>query len=137
MTGEHRSSGPLILAFLSSLAIMYVVPLPVYALMESMGFVDMPTGGTPGQFMLSVLVIKVGVALGFVFLLRLSFDVIADRWLLYAGVWWAMFAIIEIGQAIGPDYSVGDALGGIIAEAVYFPLSSWLAVKLLTPRAET
>ncbi len=125
------------MAFLSTLAIMYVVPLPVYALMESMGFVEMPTDGTPGQFMLSVLVVKVGVALGFVFLLRLSYDVFADRWLQYAGIWWAMFAIIEIGQAIGPDYAIGDAVGGIIAEAVYFPLSSWLAVKLLRPRAAT
>jgi hypothetical protein len=42
-----------------------------------------------------------------------------------------MFAIVEIGQAIGPNYSIGDALGGVVAEAVYFPLSSWIAVRII------
>lgn len=132
MTVKKGSAVSVVLAVLSTLVIMYVVPLPVYGLMEALGMVEMPADEAPGQFMVSVLVVNIGVALGFVLLLRLAVDVFAERYLLYAFIWWAMFAIVEIGQAIGPNYSVGDAVGGIIAEAIYFPLSSWLAVKLLS-----
>jgi len=37
----------------------------------------------------------------------------------YALIWWATFAVIEIGQAIAPDYSCADALGGILAEVFH------------------
>ena len=131
MAGRRGSPKLTSLAFLSTLVIMYVVPLPVYALMSAIGLVEMPDEGTPGQFMLSVLVVKIGVALGFVLLLRFASGVFAAHWLLYGAIWWLMFAIVEIGQAIGPNYSIGDALGGVIAEAVYFPLSSWATVRLL------
>ena len=132
MASRRGSLGPAILAFVSTLVIMYVVPLPVYALMSGIGLVEIPDEGTPGQFMISILVVKIGVALGFVLLLRFASGVFATRWLLYGAIWWLMFAIVEIGQAIGPNYSVGDALGGVIAEAVYFPLSSWATVRLLS-----
>ena len=131
MAGRKGSLGPTTLAFLSTLVIMYVVPLPVYGLMSAIGWVEMPDEGTPGQFMISVLVVKIGVALGFVLLLRAASGVFAPRWLLYGAIWWLMFAIVEIGQAIGPNYSIGDAVGGVIAEVVYFPLSSWATVRLL------
>ncbi len=131
MVGKRGSSRPAILAFLSTLVIMYVVPLPVYALMSTIGLVEMPDEGTSGQFMISVLVVKIGVALGFVLLLRFAYGVFAARWLLYGAIWWLMFAIVEIGQAIGPNYSIGDALGGVIAEAIYFPLSSLATARLL------
>ncbi len=121
----------MVLAFVSTLLIMYVVPLPVYGFMSFIGLVEMPDTGSPGQFMISVLVVKIGVALGFVLLFRFAFTVFVARWLIYAGIWWLMFAIIEIGQAIGPNYSIGDALGGVIAEAVYFPLSSWATARIL------
>ena len=120
-----------ILAFLSTLVIMYAVPFPVYGLMSALGLVEMPDEGSPGRFMLGVLVMKIGVALGFVLLLRLALDVFAARWPWYAGIWWLMFAIVELGQAIAPDYSLGDAVGGVVAEAVYFPLAAWAAVRLL------
>ncbi len=136
MAGRRGSLGPAIVAFVSTLAIMYVVPLPVYALMSAIGLVEMPNEGTPGQFMISVLVVKIGVALGFVLLLRLASGVFAERWVLYGAIWWLMFAIVELGQAIGPNYSIGDALGGVIAEAVYFPLSSWVTVRLLGYRKD-
>ena len=136
MAGRRRPLGPAILAFVSTLVIMYVVPLPVYALMSAIRLVEMPDDSTPGQFMISVLVIKIGVALGFVLLLRFAFGVFAARWLLYGAIWWLMFAIVEIGQAIGPNYSIGDALGGVIAEAIYFPLSSWVTARLLRVKEE-
>ncbi len=131
MEGRRGSLGPAVLAFVSTLVIMYVVPLPVYAFMSVIGLVEMPDTGTPGQFMISVFVVKIGVALGFVLLLWCASGVFATRWLLYGAIWWLMFAIIEIGQAIGPNYSIGDALGGVIAEAVYFPLSSWTTARFL------
>lgn len=126
-----KSMRPFVLGLVLTVMIMYVVPLPVYALLSAMGLVEMPDEGPPGQFMISVLVVKIGVALGFVWLLWLGSDVFVARWVLYGAIWWLMFAIVEIGQAIGPDYSVGDAVGGIIAEAVYFPLSSRVAASLL------
>ncbi len=43
-----------------------------------------------------------------------------------------MYMLVEVGQAIGPSYSIGDALGGVIAEAIYFPLSSWATAALLS-----
>ncbi len=131
MAGKRGSLGPAIVAFVSTLVIMYVVPLPVYALMSAIGLVEMPDEGTPGQFMISVLVVKIGVALGFVLLLRFASGVFAPRWLLYGAIWWLMFAIVEIGQAVGANYSIGDALGGVIAEAIYFPLSGWVTARLL------
>ena len=102
MAGRRASLGPAILAFVSTLVIMFVVPLPVYALMSAIGLVEMPDEVAPGRFMISVLVVKVGVALGFVLLLRYASGVFAGRWLLYSAIWWLMFAIVEIGQAIGP-----------------------------------
>jgi hypothetical protein len=42
MVGTRGSLGPTILAFLSTLVIMYVVPLPAYALMSAIGLVEMP-----------------------------------------------------------------------------------------------
>ncbi len=50
MLTEFQFPGPLILAFLSTLAIMYVLPWPVYPLMEGMGIVELPTDGTPRPF---------------------------------------------------------------------------------------
>jgi hypothetical protein len=56
--------------------------------------------------------------------------VLGGQWVLYAGLWWLMFVIGEAGQAIGPDYSVQEAVAGAISETIYFPLSglivSWL-----------
>jgi hypothetical protein len=80
---------------------MYIVPLPVYALLWVVGLAEMPDEGTAWQFMISVLVVKIGVALGFVLLLRFAAGVFAARWLLYGTIWWLMFALVEIGQASG------------------------------------
>ncbi len=92
-----------------------------------------PDTGSPAQLFVSVLVVKLGMASAFVFLYYIARDVWSTRWLLYAGIWWAAFAIIEIGQAIAPNYSGMDALGGIIAEAIYFPVAAVLTRRLLGP----
>ena len=123
--------GRLIAAVVATLAIMFIVPLPVYAGFEALGAVEMPQDGSPAEFVLSVLVMKIGVALGFVFLFLLARPVFKERWWLYAGIWWLMFAIVEVGQAIGPGYTGAEAVAGIIAEAVYFPLSTVAVARIL------
>jgi len=52
----------------------------------------------------------------------------------YALIWWATFAVIEIGQAIAPNYSWADAMGGILAEAIYFPVAVLATRRLLGSR---
>ena len=123
--------GRLIGAVVATLAIMFLVPLPVYAGFEALGAVEMPQDGSPAEFLLSVFVIKIGVALGFVFLFLLARPVFKERWWLYAGIWWLMYAIVEVGQAIGPGYTGAEALAGILAEAVYFPLSTVTVARIL------
>lgn len=128
--------GRVIAAVMATLAIMLVVPLPFYAGFESLGLVELPEGGSPAQFMLSVLVMKIGVALGFVLLFVLARPVFKERWWLYAGVWWLMYAIVEVGQAIGPGYTGAEAVAGILAEAVYFPLSAIVVGRILDRKSD-
>ncbi len=124
----------ILLAIGLSLAIMYVIPFPVYGTLSALTGLQPPTEGSATLFLLSVLVIKVGVAVAFVLLYSLARDSWAGRWMLYALIWWLMFAVVEVGQAITPDYSWLDALGGIVAEAIYFPLAALVVVRLLSPR---
>lgn len=58
-------------------------------------------------------------------------EIWSARWMLYAVIWWGAFGIIEIGQAIAPNYSWMDAMGGILAEAIYFPLAATVTRRLL------
>lgn len=83
------------------------------------------------SFLLSVLVVKLGLAVGFVLLFSLARRIWARRWPLYALVWWDTFAITEVGQAIGPNYSWLEAGAGIIAEAIYYPLAAMVTARLL------
>ncbi len=110
--------------------IMVVIPFPIYGALSVFTGLEPPTEGSALQFVLSVLIVKVGVALAFVLLFALARGSWAQRWQLYALVWWIMFAVMELGQAIVPDYSWLDAIGGIVAEAIYFPLSAFVVVKL-------
>ena len=123
--------GRLIAAVTATLAITFLVPLPFYAGFEALGLVELPQDGTPVQFMLSVLVMKIGVALGFVFLFVLARPMIKERWWVYASIWWVMYAIVEVGQAIGPGYTGAEAVAGILAEAVYFPLAAVVVSRIL------
>jgi hypothetical protein len=126
--------GRLIAAVAATFAIMFVVPFPFYAGFEALGLVELPQNGSPGQFVLSVVVMKIGVALGFVLLFLLARPVFKERWWLYAGIWWVMYAVVEVGQAIGPGYTWGEAVAGMLAEAVYFPLSTVVVGRILGPQ---
>ena len=127
-------------SFIAVLAIMYIVPFPVYGLFSAAGYVALPEDGSPAQFLLSVFVIKIGVALAFVLLYRLAARSLAGRRWLYAAIWWLIFAIIEVGQAVGPGYSAAEAVAGIISEAIYFPLATCVLARALrsgsTPQIE-
>ncbi len=41
-----------------------------------------------------------------------------------------MFALLEIGRALMPGYSVAFAVAGVISEAIYFPLSAVVVVRI-------
>ena len=79
---------------------------------------------------------KAGHAAAFVLLFRLGRDVFAERWMAYAAIWWLMFVVGEIGQAIGPSYPWQDAIAGVVSETIYFPLAALVTRRLLgAPRA--
>ncbi len=114
-----------------TLVIMYVIPFPIYGTLSAVTGLQPPTDASPAQFMLSVLVVKLGVSLAFVLLYFLARGSWMGRWATYALTWWVMFAVMEVGQAIVPSYTWLDAIGGIIAEAIYFPLSAFVMVRVL------
>jgi hypothetical protein len=73
-----------------------------------------------------VLVSKIGTAIAFVVIFYIAHDSFGDQWFLYAAIWWSMFIIGEVGQAIGPDYSWKEAGAGVVSETIYFPLAALL-----------
>lgn len=109
--------------FLATLAIMWIVPVPIYGAFSAIGAVDLG-GGQGARFLVGVTVIKIGFALGFVALYQLG------RWRkdavwTYAALWWLMFAILEAGQVVMPGgNSVGFAVAGVLSEAIYFPVAA-------------
>jgi hypothetical protein len=81
---------------------------------------------------LSVLVSKAGTALAFVGIFALGQETLATQWLAYGLLWWGMYVIGEVGQAIGPGYSWSEAVAGIISETVYFPLAAFVVARTIT-----
>ncbi|UCG88404.1 MAG: hypothetical protein JSW71_07640 [Gemmatimonadota bacterium] len=124
----------IVLAIGLTLVVMYVIPFPIYGILSGLTGLQTPTEGSVALFMLSVLVIKLGVSVAFVLLFYCARDAWVQRWFKYALIWWGMFAVVELGQAITPDYSWLAAIGGIIAEAIYFPLAALFIARLLRPR---
>jgi hypothetical protein len=113
------------------LAIFFVVAFLVYALAATVTSLKPPSRTSPLVFLSGVLVVKTGHAIAFVVLFDLARGAFARHWLLYAFVWWLMFAVGEIGQAVGFDYSWLDALTGVIAEAIYFPAAGFVTSRLI------
>ncbi len=125
-------AGKTVLAIVLVLIIIFVVPFVVYSVFSLMAELKPPP--EPLWFLLGVFVSKLGTASAFVLILVLARESIGSRWLLYGLLWLVMFAIGEIGQAIGPEYSWTEAFAGIISEAVYCPLSAYVAWRLLGTR---
>ena len=109
--------------------VIFIVPILVYGAFAAVTGLK-PPGSSPVLFLVSTAVSKLGTAIAFVGLFYIGREVLGGQWVLYAGLWWLMFVIGEAGQAIGPDYSVQEAVAGAISETIYFPLSglivSWL-----------
>jgi hypothetical protein len=115
-----------ILSIFFVLAIIYIVPILVYGLGSVVAGLKTPEGASPARFLISVLVSKIGTALAFVLIFHFARSALNGQWLVYAFLWWLMFVIGEIGQAIGPNYSWKEAIAGILSETVYLPLSAAL-----------
>ena len=112
------------------LGTIFIVPFLVYSVFTFTGRLTAPEG-LPAQFLLGVLVSKMGTAAAFVLLFFLARGAWQGRWLSYALAWWLLFAFGEVGQALGPDYTWAEALAGLLSETVYVPLSAWTTSRLL------
>jgi hypothetical protein len=123
----------IIVAILLVLAIIFAVPIAVYGSFAAVTGLQTP-GGEPFRFLLGVLVSKAGTAIAFVLIFHFARSALGGRGLLYASLWWLMFALGELGQAIGPDYSPQEAIAGIVSETIYLPLCALLVIRLIAPR---
>jgi len=121
----------IILSIILTLVIIYTVPFVIYSILAvTVGL--KPTGdASPSQFLIRVLVSKTGTAIAFVLIFYFARDCLSARWLLYAFLWWLMFAIGEVGLAIGPNDSRMEAVGGVISETIYFPLAALVTNRVL------
>jgi hypothetical protein len=127
----------ILLSIALTLVIMHVGAFLAYGTFAAVFGLEPPGDGSPASFVASVFVVKLGLSLGFVFLFYIARGTWTARWRVYAFIWWLMFAISEVGQAIGPGYSWLEAVAGIIAEAIYCPLSALAVVWLLGARQRT
>lgn len=121
----------ILLSIILVLVVIYVIPFIVYGLFSTLIGAKMPEGVSPLMFLLSVLVSKIGTAIAFVLIFYFARNSLSEHWLLYAFIWWVMFAIGEVGQAIGPNYSWKEAVAGAISETIYFPLSAYIVSWLI------
>ncbi len=115
-----------IIGFITTFFIIYIVPIVVYGIFSNILGIKTPEGVSPFQFLISVFISKVGVAIAITLLFYFSKNIFYDKWLLYAFIWWLMFLFSEIGQAVGPNYSWAYAIAGIISEIIYLPLSVFI-----------
>lgn len=121
----------IILSIILVLAVIYIVPFIAYGLSSVLIGLKPPEGASPLMFLLSVFVSKFGTAIAFVLIFYFSRSSLSGHWLLYAFIWWVMFVLGEIGQAIGPNYSWKESVAGIISETLYLPLSAYIINLLL------
>ncbi len=124
-----------ILSIVLVLAIIYIVPILIYGLASVVAGLKTPEGASPAQFLISVLVSKIGTAIAFVLIFYFARSSLSGQWILYAFIWWLMFAIGEVGQAIGPNYSWKEAIAGILSETIYLPLSAYVTNWLIGLKA--
>ncbi len=121
----------LVLAIVAVTMIIFLVPVIVYGAFQSTIGAEMPEGATPLMFLAGVLVEKIGTAIAFCVIFYLARGALTGKWLIYAVVWWVMFAFGEAGQLFITGYSWKEALAGVISEAIYFPLSALFVNRIL------
>ena len=108
------------------LIIIYAVPFLVYALFSIVADLKPPGDASPVLFLTSVFVSKLGTALAFVLIFYIARGSLSEQWLVYALLWWVMFVVGEIGQAIGPNYTWKEAIAGMVSETIYVPLAAYV-----------
>lgn len=113
-----------ILSIIVTLAIIYIVPFVMYAAATIVWDLEPPDDVAPWQFLIGILVSKIGTAIAFVLIYQFAKVGLGRKWSLYAFIWWLSFAIGELGQAIGPHYTWKEGFIGVISEAIYFPLAA-------------
>jgi len=123
-----------ILSIIATLVIIYIVPFILYAAATVVWDLKPPDDAPAWQFLLGVLVSKTGTAIAFVAIYHFAKGGLDRKWLLYASIWWVSFAIGELGQAIGPNYTWKEAVIGIVSEAIYFPLAAIVTDRLTGAR---
>jgi hypothetical protein len=117
------------LAVVLVFATIFTVPIVAYGALSRLTGLQTP-GGDPWMFLGSVAVSKLGTAIAFVGIWVIGRDTLGQQWALYLGLWWGMFVLGEVGQAIGPNYSWQEAFAGILSETIYLPLSSVIVARL-------
>ena len=110
--------------------VIFIVPVAVYGAFSAVTGLQ-PPGESPMQFLVGTAVSKLGTAIAFVAIFYIARDVLGPQWLLYAGLWWLMFAFGEVGQALGPGYSWLEAAAGVISESIYFLVSGLILTWLV------
>ncbi|MCB6179219.1 hypothetical protein LHP98_13920 [Rhodobacter sp. Har01] len=120
----------ILLAWAAVFAALFVIPILVYGAASALTGIQ-PPGGDPRAFLTGVAVSKAGTALAFVGLWLVARDAPGFSPLIYVALWWGMFVIGEVGQALGPDYSRTEAIAGGISETLYLPLAGWILTRLL------
>ncbi|WP_135449568.1 hypothetical protein [Tabrizicola caldifontis] len=121
---------PFVLAVLAVFLTIFIVPVLVHGAISRLTGLR-PPGDDPLAFLAGAAVSKIGTAVAFVGIWVLAQDSLAGALIHYVSFWWVMFVLGEIGQAIGPDYSWPEALGGILSETIYLPLSGVILLWLL------
>ena len=127
----RTSVGRLSLTIVLVLLVFFLVAFLVYGGFAAVTGLKTPTEASPPIFLSGVLVVKAGHSIAFVLLFYLARNSFAPRWLTYALIWWLMFVIGEIGQAIGFKYSSEEAVAGIISETLYFPVAAFVTTRLV------
>jgi hypothetical protein len=127
----RTSVGRLALTIVLVLLVFFVVAFLVYGGFSAVTGLKSPSEASPPVFLSGVLVVKAGHSIAFVLLFYLARDSFTPRWLTYAFIWWLIFVIGEIGQAIGFNYSAQEAVAGIISETLYFPAAAFVTRGLV------
>lgn len=122
------------LTVLLVLLIMHIGAFIGYGAFSVISDLEPPEGASPATMFLSVLLQKTGHAFAFVLIFYVARDSLRARWFAYAALWWLMFALDEIGMAIGPWQTWPEALAGILSETLYFPASGFVTARFLKTR---
>lgn len=110
--------------------VLFSVPVLVYGAFAAVTGMK-PPGDSPVLFLLGTGISKLGTAIAFVAIFALARPVLGEQWLAYVAIWWLMYVVGEVGQAVTPTYSRLEAIAGIISETIYFPVSGLILIWLL------